>query len=60
MAIRLISQTADGLLQAALVASLVFSPEKQHTAAGFAAASTILFLPFSLIGPFTGVFIDRW
>jgi MFS family permease len=57
---RLISQTSDGLLQAALVASLVFSPEKQHTATGFAAASAILFLPFSLIGPFTGVFIDRW
>ena len=60
LVMRLISQTSDGLLQAALVASLVFSPEKQHTASGFAVASLILFLPYSLIGPFTGVFIDRW
>jgi MFS family permease len=60
MLMRLISQTADGFVQAALVASLAFSPEKQTTAAGFAAASAIVIVPFSLIGPFTGVFIDRW
>jgi MFS family permease len=59
-AIRLVSQSADGLVQAALVASLVFSPEKQTTAAGFALASAVVIVPFSIIGPFTGVFIDRW
>ena len=59
-AIRLISQTADGFIQAALVASLAFSPEKQTTAAGFAIASAVVIVPFSLIGPFAGVFIDRW
>jgi len=59
-AIRLVSQTADGLVQAALVASLVFSPERQTTAAGFALASAVVLVPFSIIGPFTGVFIDRW
>ncbi len=57
---RLVSQTADGFLQAALVASLAFSPERQATAAGFATASAIVIIPFSVIGPFTGVFIDRW
>ena len=57
---RLVSQTADGFLQAALVASIAFSPERQNTAAGFAAASAIVIIPFSLIGPFAGVFIDRW
>lgn len=57
---RLVSQTADGFLQAALVASIAFSPERQNTAAGFAAASAIVIVPFSLVGPLAGVFIDRW
>jgi MFS family permease len=59
-AIRLVSQSADGLFQAALVASVVFSPEEQSTAVGFAIATLVVSLPFSVIGPFTGVFIDRW
>jgi MFS family permease len=59
-AIRLVSQSADGLVQAALVASLAFSPERSTTAAGFALASAIVIVPFSVIGPFVGVFIDRW
>jgi MFS family permease len=59
-AIRLVSQSADGLFQAALVASVVFSPERANTAMGFAIATLVVSLPFSIIGPFTGVFIDRW
>ena len=59
-AMRLVSQSADGLIQAALVASLVFSPERATTAASFALASAIVIVPFSVIGPFVGVFIDRW
>ena len=59
-AIRLVSQSADGLFQAALVASVVFNPEEQSTALGFAIATLIVSLPFSIVGPFTGVFIDRW
>jgi MFS family permease len=59
-AIRLVSQSADGLFQSALVASVVFSPERQSTTTGFAIATLIVSLPFSIIGPFTGVFIDRW
>lgn len=58
--IRLVSQSADGLFQASLIASIVFSPQKQTTTAGFAKATLIVSLPFSIIGPFTGVFIDRW
>ena len=34
---RLVSQTADGFLQAALVASIAFSPERQNTAAALSA-----------------------
>jgi MFS family permease len=59
-AIRLVSQSADGLFQAALVASVVFNPEQQNTVKGFAIATLIVSLPFSILGPFTGVFIDRW
>ena len=59
-AIRLVSQSADGLFQAALVASVVFSPERVNTAMDFAIATLVVALPFSIIGPFTGVFIDRW
>lgn len=59
-AIRLVSQSADGLFQAALVASVVFNPDQQSTTAGFAIATLIVSLPFSIVGPFTGVFIDRW
>jgi MFS family permease len=57
---RLLSQGADGLMQAALVASLAFSPERQTTAAGFAIATAVVIVPYSLVGPFAGVFIDRW
>ena len=59
-AIRLVSQSADGLFQAALIASVVFSPDQQSTIAGFAVATAVISLPFSILGPFTGVFIDRW
>jgi MFS family permease len=58
--IRLVSQSADGLFQSSLVASVVFSPERQSTTTGFAIATLIVSLPFSILGPFTGVFIDRW
>lgn len=59
-AIRLVSQSSDGLFQASLVASVVFSPEQNDTALGFAIASLLVGLPFSILGPFAGVLIDRW
>jgi MFS family permease len=59
-AIRLVSQSADGFFQAALIASVVFNPEKQSTEMGFAIATLLVSLPYSAVGPFTGVFIDRW
>jgi len=55
-----VSQSADGLFQASLVASVVFSPDRQSTTVGFAVATLVISMPFSIIGPFTGVFIDRW
>ena len=58
--IRLASQCGDGLFQVSLVASFVFSPERADTALDFAVATLIVALPFSILGPFAGVFIDRW
>jgi MFS family permease len=61
LASRLTSQLADGLFQAYLVAQLVFlNPEKSGTALGVAKAYAVLVIPFSIVGPLSGVFIDRW
>jgi MFS family permease len=61
LAARLTSQLADGFFQAYLIARLVFlNPEEQGTAVGVAQAFAIIVLPFSVVGPFAGVFIDRW
>jgi MFS family permease len=60
LGIRLLGQSGDGIFQAALIASVVFNPEQQNTAEGLFFASLITILPFTLLGPFVGVFIDRW
>jgi len=58
--VRLVGQFGDGLLQAALATFVLFSPERQPDAVRVAAAFAILLLPYSVIGPFAGVFLDRW
>ncbi len=58
--VRLVAQFGDGLLQAALATFVLFSPERQPDAVKIAAAFAILLLPYSVIGPFAGVFLDRW
>ncbi|WP_427921285.1 MFS transporter [Streptomyces sp. cg40] len=60
LAVRLLSQGADGVYQVALAAYVVFSPEKQTSAGSIASAMAVLLLPYSLIGPFAGVLLDRW
>lgn len=59
-ATRLTSQVADGAFQAALASLFFFSPEKQTSAGSVAAAFATLLLPYSLVGPFAGVLLDRW
>jgi len=58
--VRLVGQFGDGLLQAALATFVLFSPERQPDAVRVAASFAILLLPYSIIGPFAGVFLDRW
>ncbi|MFF7854586.1 MFS transporter [Streptomyces sp. NPDC007904] len=60
LAVRLLSQGADGVFQVALAAYVVFSPEKQTSPAAIASAMAVLLLPYSAVGPFAGVLLDRW
>jgi len=59
-ATRLTSQASDGMFQAALASLFFFSPERQTSAGSVAAAFATLLLPYSLVGPFAGVLLDRW
>jgi MFS family permease len=58
--VRLLSQLADGWFQAGLAGSLLFNPTKQSSALAIATGFAVLLLPYSLLGPFVGVFLDRW
>lgn len=60
LSVRLLSQFADGVFQVGLAAYVVFSPEQQATPGDIAAAMAVLLLPYSLLGPFAGVLLDRW
>ncbi|MEU2116632.1 MFS transporter [Streptomyces sp. NPDC016459] len=60
LTVRLLSQCADGVYQVALATYVVFSPEKQTSPTAIASAMAILLLPYSLVGPFAGVLLDRW
>jgi MFS family permease len=59
-ATRLLSQAADGCFQVALGTYVFFNPDQATTTAKAAAAFTVLLLPYSIVGPFAGVFLDRW
>lgn len=59
-AARLAGQFGDGVLQAGLAGAVLFSPERQAHAADVAAGFAVLLVPYSLIGPFAGVLLDRW
>ena len=59
-ATRLVSQTGDGIFNAGFAAYAFFSATTFPNPAAAASAAAVLYLPYSLIGPFAGVFIDRW
>jgi MFS family permease len=59
-ATRLVSQAGDGLFTAGLGSYVFFTKTTFPNPATAAAAFAVLYLPYSLIGPFAGVFIDRW
>jgi MFS family permease len=59
-ATRLISQAGDGVFTAGLGSYVFFNATTYPNPASAAGAFAVLYLPYSLIGPFAGVFIDRW
>ena len=60
LAVRLSAQFGDGVLQAALAGTVLFNPQRAAEPIGVAAAFAVLLLPYSLVGPFAGVWLDRW
>ncbi|WP_328989779.1 MFS transporter [Kribbella sp. NBC_01245] len=59
-AVRLTSQLGDGVFQVALASYVLFSPERAPDAAAIAGLFAVALLPYSILGPFTGVLLDRW
>ncbi|CAM4303272.1 2-acyl-glycerophospho-ethanolamine acyltransferase [Mycobacterium basiliense] len=58
--VRMASQFGDGLFQAGLAGALLFNPDRATDPMAIARAFAVLFLPYSLIGPFAGALMDRW
>jgi len=58
--VRLISQAGDGVVTAGVGTYVFFNASSFPSPSAAAAAFTVLYLPYSVIGPFAGVLIDRW
>jgi MFS family permease len=58
--LRVASQFGDGLFQAGLAGALLFNPDRAADPMAIARAFAVLFLPYSLLGPFAGALMDRW
>jgi hypothetical protein len=57
---RAVSQFGDGLFQAGLAGAILFNPERAAEPWAIAGAFAVLFLPYSILGPFGGALLDRW
>ncbi|GAB3352973.1 MFS transporter [Modestobacter lapidis] len=57
---RLSSQFGDGVFQAALAGTVLFNPQQATDPIDVALGFAVLLLPYSLVGPFAGVWLDRW
>ena len=57
--LRWIGQFTDGLFQSSLASFVLFSPERQPNAVAAALAFAVVLLPYSVVGPYAGVFLDR-
>lgn len=60
LAVRLATQSADGILQLGLASYVVLSPIEQPDALSIATVLAVTLLPFSILGPLIGVVLDRW
>lgn len=57
---QVVSQAADGLYQIALAAVLIFDVSVAKTPGQVTKLLAVTLIPFSVVGPFTGPFIDRF
>jgi len=48
------AQFGDGLFQAALAGAILFNPDRAAEPLAIAGAFAVLFLPYSVLGPFAG------
>ena len=60
LGVRLTSQVADGLFQAGLAGSILFNPNQKSSPVEIAMGFAVLLLPYSVLGPYVGVLLDRW
>jgi MFS family permease len=60
LGVRMVAQIGDGIFQGALAGTVLFNPEQRADGLAIAAGFAVLLLPYSLIGPYVGVFLDRW
>jgi MFS family permease len=60
LTVRWSGQLTDGLFQSALASFVLFSPERAPDAVSAALAFAVVLLPYSLIGPYVGTFLDRF
>jgi MFS family permease len=58
--LRTASQFGDGLFQAGLAGGLLFNPDRAAGPWQIVAAFAVLYLPYSVLGPFAGALLDRW
>ena len=57
---RVTSSFSDGVFQVALASHVLFNPEQAADARSIALAFAVVLLPYSVLGPFVGVLLDRW
>lgn len=57
---QVLGQAADGFAQATLAKVLILDPLSQGTPGRIFAVFALTLVPYSLIGPYVGVFVDRW
>ncbi|HZA11828.1 MFS transporter [Mycobacterium sp.] len=60
LGVRLAAQFGDGLFQAGLAGAILFNPDRAADPWAVAVSFAVLFLPYSLVGPFAGALLDRW
>ncbi|MEI6649385.1 MAG: MFS transporter [Actinomycetes bacterium] len=58
--VRWLGQLIDGIFQSALASFVLFSPERQSNAGAAALAFSVVLLPYSLVGPYAGILLDRF